>query len=291
MNVLTTFFIFISLLIFGLRSSLASEQFTSSQVIRYALTAHGINYLLRDRRGSTNAWTPNLKQSSNAQYNGSYVQRTVKGDTDCSGLFSAAIRYKGYRHPSKRKPSLFTGSIHESARKRKNGLRFVGKRGEFREVVQHGDAFNKVRSAGKGYGHVFFFNGINTTGSVETVEAKCTKCGVGAFRRSWNQILKAGYRIVRSDNVVDDVKNKFRVFTPKEGSAKKNSQYIIPTPHQRPYQGESEESDSYRIRRGDNLISIAESHGISLEEILEWNPQIKKPQLIRVGAYIRIRPS
>ncbi|MGR4848179.1 LysM peptidoglycan-binding domain-containing protein [Streptomyces sp. LARHCF252] len=46
----------------------------------------------------------------------------------------------------------------------------------------------------------------------------------------------------------------------------------------------------YVVKRGDNLTKIARMHHVSLDEILEWNPQIDNPDLIHPGDRIRVAP-
>lgn len=44
----------------------------------------------------------------------------------------------------------------------------------------------------------------------------------------------------------------------------------------------------YTIKKGDTLSAIAKKYGISLQELLKANPQIKNPNLIKVGQVIKI---
>ncbi|MEU0201022.1 MULTISPECIES: LysM domain-containing protein [unclassified Streptomyces] len=46
----------------------------------------------------------------------------------------------------------------------------------------------------------------------------------------------------------------------------------------------------YVVKRGDNLTKIARMHHVSLDRILEWNPQIEDPDLIHPGQRIRVAP-
>ncbi|MFF8015011.1 peptidoglycan-binding protein [Streptomyces sp. NPDC007929] len=46
----------------------------------------------------------------------------------------------------------------------------------------------------------------------------------------------------------------------------------------------------YVVKRGDNLTKIAQMHHVTLDQILEWNPQIKDPDIIRPGQRIRVAP-
>ena len=46
----------------------------------------------------------------------------------------------------------------------------------------------------------------------------------------------------------------------------------------------------YQIQAGDTLIRIANKFGISnWKKILEWNPKITNPRLIRTGDYLYIK--
>ncbi|MFJ4555177.1 LysM peptidoglycan-binding domain-containing protein [Streptomyces massasporeus] len=46
----------------------------------------------------------------------------------------------------------------------------------------------------------------------------------------------------------------------------------------------------YVVKRGDNLTKIARMHHVTLDQILDWNPQIKNPDLIHPGDRIRVAP-
>ena len=45
---------------------------------------------------------------------------------------------------------------------------------------------------------------------------------------------------------------------------------------------------SYTVRAGDNLWTIAQSHGLTIHQILRWNSQIKNPNLIYPGEVIKL---
>lgn len=47
-------------------------------------------------------------------------------------------------------------------------------------------------------------------------------------------------------------------------------------------------SGFYTVKQGDTLWAIARDCGVSMEELLELNPQIKNPGLIRVGEKVRV---
>lgn len=46
---------------------------------------------------------------------------------------------------------------------------------------------------------------------------------------------------------------------------------------------------TYKVVKGDTLWGIAKKYGVTLEQILQLNPQIKNPSLIRVGQEVRVR--
>ncbi|WP_037670015.1 peptidoglycan-binding protein [Streptomyces afghaniensis] len=46
----------------------------------------------------------------------------------------------------------------------------------------------------------------------------------------------------------------------------------------------------YVVKRGDTLSKIAVMHRVTLDQILEWNPQITNPDLIYPGQRIRVAP-
>ena len=45
----------------------------------------------------------------------------------------------------------------------------------------------------------------------------------------------------------------------------------------------------HRVVKGDTLWALAGKYGLSLEELVALNPQIKNPNLIRVGEEVRVR--
>lgn len=45
----------------------------------------------------------------------------------------------------------------------------------------------------------------------------------------------------------------------------------------------------YTVVKGDTLWAIAKKYGITVDRILQMNPQIKNPNLIRVGQEVRVR--
>ncbi len=45
----------------------------------------------------------------------------------------------------------------------------------------------------------------------------------------------------------------------------------------------------YKVVKGDTLWGIAKKYNVTLEQILQLNPQIKNPSLIQVGQEVRVR--
>ena len=45
----------------------------------------------------------------------------------------------------------------------------------------------------------------------------------------------------------------------------------------------------HRVVKGDTLWALAGQYGLSLAELIALNPQIKNPNLIRVGEEVRVR--
>lgn len=52
--------------------------------------------------------------------------------------------------------------------------------------------------------------------------------------------------------------------------------------------GSDGRSLTHKVAQGDTLWSIAKRYGLTLDELLKKNPQIKNPNLIRVGQEVRI---
>lgn len=248
----------------------AATKYRSSDVVKYALTAKGIRYLLRDKKGSVNAWNSNVNASR-------------WGNTDCSGLASAAIRYGGYKAPEKKgKAALSTAGIGAAAARGRGGLSYIGNTNSMKSNATHGDLINRT---GKPYGHVFIYNGENSKGLIETVEAKCTKCGVGRFTRSWSSTYKTKYRLVRSSNVVDDVNNRRKNFqlSDADGSNRTTSSAASSS---RP-SSTSTSSEIYKVRSGDTGAEIAKAHGVSLSALMSANPNVDWRRL-NIGQKINI---
>jgi len=45
----------------------------------------------------------------------------------------------------------------------------------------------------------------------------------------------------------------------------------------------------HRVAKGETLWALAERYGLTLAELVALNPQIKNPNLIRVGEEVRVR--
>lgn len=44
----------------------------------------------------------------------------------------------------------------------------------------------------------------------------------------------------------------------------------------------------YVVKKGDNLNKIAATHGLTLDQILKWNPEITNPNVIQIGQRVRV---
>lgn len=252
-------------------------RYYASDVVKYAMTSHGINYLLRNHKDSINAWEV-VDQLENYR-----VDSKRFGNTDCSGLVSAAIRIGGYRHPSdKNKPALGTWTIYDAAKNSRHNLTLVGTTQTLRELTRHGDMLNRT---GSPYGHVVLYNGENERGQLETVEARCTQCGVGRFTRSWNEMYNGGYRTIRSHEVYYDVVAKNHTFTLSDA----NSDNQIFTDPRKKANEKNKDQDfiEYSVKPEDTGIGIARQHGISFDNLEQQNPNINWSRL-QIGQKIQI---
>ena len=45
---------------------------------------------------------------------------------------------------------------------------------------------------------------------------------------------------------------------------------------------------SVTVRRGDSMSAIAQRHGVSLQDLIAANPQVRDPNQIRVGQELRL---
>jgi LysM repeat protein/uncharacterized protein YfaT (DUF1175 family) len=284
--------VFMGTSIFNLSAN-AAVKYNSSDVIKYALTSHGIRYLLRDKRGSVNAWKVGEKNLSKISTSGRHVPSKRWGNTDCSGLVSAAYRYKGYSHPTRRgKPSLSTWYIGDSAKKKRANLSIVASGSKMRRNAKHGDLLNRT---GKPYGHVYIFNGENSKGLIESVEARCTKCGVGQFYRNWNQAVKTRYKLVRSSEVRNNIKSKRTVIHRREAQAVRSTLGKSYRPSKKERSSTTARNNSkparsngsYRVRSGDTGARIAKRQGLSWNSLKRANPGVRWNRL-KIGQKLNL---
>lgn len=268
------------------QAAYAQYRYNASDVIKYALSSHGITYLLRDKRGTLNAWN----EESNLER---YTPTSKRwGNTDCSGLVSAALRYNGYSAPSRRgKPSLSTSLIGTAAQRKRHGLSYVS--GNARQVVRHGDMLNRT---GSPYGHVFMYNGQTSTGVISTVEAKCTRCGVGRFTKSWNDTVKGRFKLVRADYVYNDLPNSNQIIPLSQASGanrtyKGRTTANIAANNSLGTNNVSSTStatgDTYTVRSGDTASRIAQREGISLRSLQRANPGVNWRRL-QIGQSLQL---
>ena len=47
-------------------------------------------------------------------------------------------------------------------------------------------------------------------------------------------------------------------------------------------------AEDYKVKKGDNLTKIAREKGVSLQELIDANPQVKDPNLIITGEKLNI---
>jgi nucleoid-associated protein YgaU len=47
---------------------------------------------------------------------------------------------------------------------------------------------------------------------------------------------------------------------------------------------------SYTVKAGDTLFNIGKAHGLTVAQLLQYNPEIKDPDHIEVGQVIRLCP-
>lgn len=265
----------------------AAPLYNASDVLKYALTAHGISYLLRDKPGSVNAWKVGEVDLFKIETLDGSVVASRWGNTDCSGLTSAAYRYRSFKRPNESgKAALSTGMFAEAAKAQTNGFYFV--EGSLPKLAKHGDMINRT---GAPYGHVFLFNGMNERNLVETVEAKCTKCGVGRFVRSWNDVLASSYKIIRNTSINQDITDTKKNFTLSDASdARSTYSSLGPVPRPEPEERRrprwwpfgKKDKIGYEVNSGDGIEEIAMALEISSSKLLELNKEINWKRL-KVG--------
>jgi LysM repeat protein len=263
-------------LILANSNGMASEaQFNASDVLKYAVTSHGTQYLLRWSSRSLNAWFPGTKARV---YRNSVKIKGIKGNTDCSGLVAASLRHNGYRKPQKTKTAApRTYEFDKLAKSNKKGLHYFKVKNN-RKYVKHGDALNRIVPNNIRKGHIILFNGHLKNGQLSTVEAKCFKCGVGRFSKSWNRTSRsAHYKILRSKLIHANVKNKFKVFSTAEGSIKKSTYKKSSSAVENSNNSIANNPTSkrfYTVKATDNGWKIAKTHGIKWSELQKANPNI-----------------
>ena len=270
--------VFIPLVFAFLGMAEAAPRYNALDVLKYALTAHGISYLLRDKPGSVNAWkVGETSELIKVETLDGKVVASHWGNTDCSELTSTAYRYLKFKKPHEgAKPALSTSLFAEAAQAKKNGFYFV--EGSLPKLAQHGDMINRT---GAPYGHVFLFNGMNERGLVETVEARCTKCGVGRFVRGWNDILASTYKIVRNTSINQDVTDSHRNFSLDEASATEttfkstgSSPEVEERRRPRWWPFGKKEKIGYEVLSGDGVSEIAKSNQVSVKTLMTLNKDI-----------------
>lgn len=275
-------------ILFLLLSTPSFAQIPSSEVLKYGLTAHGIKYLLRDKPGALNAWKSN-ESLENVKTDGTTVTASRWGNTDCSGLVSASIRYQGHHLTEKSgKPALSTYMIDEHASKQKSNLSIIASGQEMISNVRHGDLLNRT---GSPYGHVVMFNGEDERNLFHSVEAKCTKCGVGAFVRSWNDMLATSYKLIRSNKVSDDIKNRKTIIPVSEARALKIQASVPPAPKPEPRRGgilRWLSGNRHIVAPGENLESISTYYEMSEIDLKKINSDINFNRL-KVGEEIVLK--
>lgn len=264
-----------------------SYKYNSSDIIRYALTSHGITYLLRDKRGTLNRWKHEPAKANKIKDGRGSVAKVRWGNTDCSGLAGAAFRYKKFYKPTDKKKHVL-GTIHfaDFSRRKKNGFYRVGKKSAIKNNVRHGDAINYTSSP---YGHIFFFNGKMSNGKMRTVEAKGRKYGVGSMVRSFNSLKKRPWHIVRSKYVKNNVSNINKFYSVSSASARRTTigmddadgtavdNINISTANM----------GTYVIKSGDTGTGIAKALGIKFTLLDAANPNVNWGRL-RLGQKINI---
>lgn len=284
------------------------HKYNASDVIRYALTSHGINYVLRSKFSkSLNRWKFEPKKANALTEGAKKVKQARWGTTDCSGLASAAYRYGRYYRPEeKRNSALVTkgghvlGTVHFNAMAtNKNGYENLGKKGfsvvatkrsKIQQTIKHGDNLNRT---GKPVGHIILFNGKKpSTNEFYSVEARGSGYGVGRMRRGWN--LKGKYKTIRQRNVYMDVADINKSFSVKEASIAKTTlgksgAAEVAVVEVKPGEGATTtiKYETYKVVRGDVGGKIARKHGISFSKLEAANPSVNWRR-IRIGDSIKI---
>ncbi len=80
-------------------------------------------------------------------------------------------------------------------------------------------------------------------------------------------------------------------FMPKKTTTQVKEKKVVPATKGAPTQTTPVvpgEGGDYTVKKGDTLSAIAKAYGLTLQQLLEANPQIKNPNLIKVGQVIKI---
>jgi LysM repeat protein len=257
----------------------AEQIYHASDVLRYALTAHGITYKLRDKKGSVNRWKADAESLKGLS---SVKKMPAKrwGNTDCSGLASAAWRYLGFERPEDKKVNVMsTFYFNHHPKWDRRGMIYVGNYSSNKsKLIQHGDVLNRTS---KPYGHVLLFNGLLKSGKFSSAEAKGSKFGVGAFTRSWNQMGR--FRIIRSKHILNDFGSKYYSVPLSEAkvvvsTAGKLTKYMKPVIRQAHW--------IYLVQKGDSAETIAVELDTTVEELKALNPKADFERL-KLGQKLR----
>lgn len=65
--------------------------------------------------------------------------------------------------------------------------------------------------------------------------------------------------------------------------------WINPNDNKKNFKSNQHKETYYTVKKGNYLIKIAKNHGVTLNQILKLNPQIKNPNLIYPGQKIRVK--
>lgn len=265
-------------------------KYNASDVIRYALTSHGITYLLMNKKGTLNRWKHEPEKANKLKDGTNSVSQVRWGNTDCSGLASAALRYGEFYMPEEKKPqTIATKHFAKLAKANKRGLSIIGTKAQIVNNVRHGDAVNYTSSP---YGHIFLFNGKMANGMMRTVEAKGSKYGVGSMVRSFNSLSKRDWHIIRSKYVYNDVKD-IKKFYPVATASSVETTFNKEDVSDVATNGVSSSAikkqikGSYNVKSGDTGLGIAKKLGVSLSELERVNPSINWGRL-SIGQKINV---